>query len=57
MNIPRRQIHFIAACIILIIILAFIPQQTVTENEVFILLLIGFPLGIYLAASKTSGTS
>jgi disulfide bond formation protein DsbB len=49
MTLTRRQTRFLITCVILLIILAFIPQQTVTENEVFLIAFIGFPLGIYLA--------
>lgn len=49
MTLTRRQIHFLIACAILIFILAFIPQDVITEIEVFLIILVGIPLGLYIA--------
>lgn len=49
MTLTRREVHSLIACAILLLILAFIPQQTVSENEVLILTFVGFPLGLYIA--------
>lgn len=48
-NITHREKHVLIACIILLIILAFIPQQTINNAEPIYTLLIATPIGLYIA--------
>lgn len=43
---PSRQTRFLIACALLLIILAFIPQQWVTDHEVFLIFFVALPLGL-----------
>jgi hypothetical protein len=49
MTITRREKHILIILVILLPILAFIPQTTVKEYEVFFHAFITFPLGLYIA--------
>lgn len=53
MTFTRRQIHVLIACAVLLFFLAFIPQEVITEIEVFLIVFIGGPLGLYLATDPT----
>ena len=49
MNLTRREKHFLIAAGILLVVLAFIPQDFVNAHEgLFIIFIVG-PLGFYLA--------
>jgi disulfide bond formation protein DsbB len=52
MNLTRRETHTLIALGILLFILAFIPQETVTNYQIYILAFVGIPLGFYLALDK-----
>lgn len=49
MTFTRRQKHTLIACAVLLFVLVFIPQEVVTEIEVFLIVFIGGPLGLYIA--------
>ena len=49
MNITRREKHVLIICSILLIILAFIPQQAINNAEPVYTLLIVTPIGLYIA--------
>jgi len=49
MKFTRRDKHVLIAIIALVIMLAFIPQQTINNHEVFFMVVIVGPLGLYIA--------
>lgn len=49
MTLTRREKHVLIVCVILLIILAFIPQQTINNAEPIYTLLIVTPIGLYIA--------
>lgn len=45
----RREKHILVFIILLLVVLAFIPQSTIEQNEVIIIIFTVGPLGIYIA--------
>ena len=49
MNLTRREKHIVIASLLLLFVLAFIPQQIITDNEPLFLLVSAAPMGFYIA--------